>query len=376
MRLRSTIGWPYHAPTMILTNLFKQLFGRRRKESVDESLDELLAAARSTFDAGDLDTASKAVNTALSVKADCGEALFYSGLIAFARNNHQDALAAFRKAAEQEPANENCQYQMALCHQALGDMPAAQGCCKTALAINPDFVNAYFLMSCIELPGPQYTEVLTAVHQSLKPATYLEIGVETGRTIILASPRTSAIGVDPMPQIRHALGSNVRLFPTTSDAFFGQHDVKTEFGGRHVELAFIDGMHHFDFALRDFAQVERHCNRNSIVLVHDCYPFDRRTAERDRATTFWSGDVWRLVIALKKYRPDLDIRTIATPPTGLALIRNLNPDSRELSDHMDEIVAEMMATDYSMLDHDKKGALNWFPNEWSKIEGLLKANAA
>ena len=99
---------------------------------------------------------------------------------------------------------------------------------------------------------------------------------------------------------------------------------------------------------------------------------NRATATRDRATTCWSGDVWRLILALKKHRPDLEIFTIAARPTGLALIRNLDPQSRVLSDNMDKIVAEFMATDYAVLDHNKREMLNWFPNDWTKIEGLLK----
>ena len=41
------------------------------------------------------------------------------------------------------------------------------------------------------------------------------------------------------------------LFPQTSDEFFARNDVGAELGGLPVDLAFIDGMHHFEFALRD-----------------------------------------------------------------------------------------------------------------------------
>ena len=103
--------------------------------------------------------------------------------------------------------------------------------------------------------------------------------------------------------------------------FFAHHDVGALFGGARIELAFIDGMHRFEFALRDFAAVERLADRQATILVHDCYPLDRRTAERVRSTVFWSGDCWRLILALKKHRPDLAINTIATAPTGLAVVR-------------------------------------------------------
>jgi hypothetical protein len=133
-------------------------------------------------------------------------------------------------------------------------------------------------------------------------------------------------------------------------------------------------MHHFEYALRDFANVERHCTRESTILIHDCYPLDRESARRDGTPPFWSGDVWRLILLLKKYRPDLALHTIGTPPTGLALVRNLDPDSRLLSENHDRLTNEFMALDYAHLDDDKPGQLNLVPNDWEGIRALLRAS--
>jgi len=35
---------------------------------------------------------------------------------------------------------------------------------------------------------------------------------------------------------------------------------------------------------------------------------------------FWTGDVWKIVPALIKFRPDLRVFTIACPPTGLTVV--------------------------------------------------------
>jgi len=86
----------------------------------------------------------------------------------------------------------------------------------------------------------------------------------------------------------------------------------------------------------------------------------------------WSGDIWRLIVLLKKYRPDLSISTIGTPPTGLGLVRNLDPNSRFLFDHNDRLCEEFLALDYSYLDEDMPGKLNLFPNEWGKIRALIE----
>ena len=131
------------------------------------------------------------------------------------------------------------------------------------------------------------------------------------------------------------------------------------------------GMHHFDFALRDFINLERLCARESTILVHDCFPIDRASAERERKSTFWSGDIWRLIVLLKKYRPDLRIDTIGTPPTGLGVIRNLDPSSRFLADNVARLSDEFMQLDYGYLRHDRRAKLNLFPNDRESLRRLF-----
>jgi hypothetical protein len=86
---------------------------------------------------------------------------------------------------------------------------------------------------------------------------------------------------------------------------------------------------------------------------------------------FWSGDVWKVVVLLKKHRPDLAIHIIAAPPTGVCVVRNLDPASRFLAEHHERLCAELMALDYSYLETDRAGKLNLFPNDWEKIRPLL-----
>jgi hypothetical protein len=135
-------------------------------------------------------------------------------------------------------------------------------------------------------------------------------------------------------------------------------------------------MHHFEYALRDFMHLEALCERASTILVHDCFPHDRRTALRERETYFWTGDVWRLIVLLKKYRRELSIHTVATPPTGLAVIRNLDPASKFISDNLAALCEEFMALDYSFLAEDRAGKLGLFPNDWERIRTLLDSPRA
>jgi hypothetical protein len=245
--------------------------------------------------------------------------------------------------------------------------------CRQVLASDSNNVQAHSLWSRASLPGDDYLTILDRIHQHLHPRTYVEIGVETGRSLVLAQPGTTSIGIDPRPQLTHRIPSSARIFPKTSDAFFAQHDLFKELGDRPIDLAFLDGMHLFSFALRDFINVERYCTRTSTCLVHDCFPLDERTAACNRATNFWSGDVWKLILCLKKYRPDLKIHTVATAPTGLAIIRGLDAQSTTLRDQLERICDEFAKLPYAVLDSDKNAKLNLVANNWSTVQALFES---
>lgn len=332
----------------------------------------LLSIARTALNDNDFAVAIRAVDAVISTDPYHAEALYYRGLVAYHREDYAAALVAFRAARGSAPTNPDYAFQVAACHIRLGDISSAIQSCQIAMEQHPLDPRPYLLMAQINLPGPVYTDVLAAIHHHLAPRTYLEIGVESGKTLVLAGKDTVAVGVDPAPAIRYSLGANARVHALASDEFFERVDVTAEFGGLPIDLAFIDGMHLFEYALRDFAMIERYCSPQSTILIHDCYPLDRRSAERDRVTAFWSGDVWRLLLLLKKYRSDLAIGTIAAAPTGLAVVRRLNPESRFLGEHMDEIIEEYLGIDYSFLIDDKPGKLSLIPNEWPHVAQLLR----
>lgn len=279
---------------------------------------------------------------------------------------------------EQPPAEDmpSRYYETALADARAGRHSEAIAGCKAALALNPNYQAAHFLLAAIELPGESYFQVLARMHAHLRPQTYIEIGVAKGDSIRFVSPATRTLGVDPEPEIAFELPPNVKIFAQKSDDFFAQHDVRAELGGLPVELAFIDGMHHFEFALRDFMNIEPLCTPASTILIHDVYPLDERTAARDRDTIFWSGDIWRLVLLLRKHRPDLVVHTIGAHPTGLAIVRNLDPQSHYIRDRLDELVEEYLAVDFGVLDGCKAERLALFPNDWARISALLDAPAA
>ena len=274
-------------------------------------------------------------------------------------------------AAKLAPSEAQMLYDTALACHARGETGPALEYCERALRLDPLLAEASDLKAQIILGGERYTKVLERIFEQLRPRTYVEIGVSQGGTLQLARPPTIAIGIDPEPMLKRPLAANHRIFAETSDAFFAGHDLGAELGGVPVDLAFIDGMHHFEFALRDFINLERACSRESTILIHDCYPLDRVSAERTRHGLFWSGDIWRLIVLLKKHRPDLSVHTIGAPPTGLAVVRRLDPGSRVLQENYGRLCEEALALDYAILDEEKPRKLNLFPNDPGKIRTLL-----
>ena len=109
------------------------------------------------------------------------------------------------------------------------------------------------------------------------------------------------------------------------------------------DLAFIDGMHLFEYALRDFMHIERMAKPGTLVVIDDIHPSHPAQAERERRTRVWTGDIWKLHECLAQVRPDLVLIPLDTAPTGLLLVAGLDPDNRVLWNQYNPIVRRYSA---------------------------------
>jgi len=218
-----------------------------------------------------------------------------------------------------------------------------------------------------DLPGAPYMQILERLHEVLDPASYFEIGTDAGRSLALS--QCPSIAIDPDfdfvdPEVLRTIITKpaVSFFNMTSDAFFAAYDPSAILG-RPIDMAFLDGMHRCEFLLRDFINVERHCKRNSVVILHDCVPAEEAITAREQPEgsiqtvlphrhNWWVGDVWRTALLLKRARPDLMITTLDAQPSGLVLITNLDPDSETLAQGYATYVARMMSWRLSELGID------------------------
>jgi hypothetical protein len=191
--------------------------------------------------------------------------------------------------------------------------------------------------------GVNRHQFLRRLHEVYQPRTYFEIGVNDGRSLALS--RVPTVAVDPAHRITTELHCDLHLVKATSDDFFAREKPLEHLGGTPIDLAFIDGMHLFEYALRDFINVERHAARSSVVVFDDQLPRSVDEAARDRHTGPWTGDVYKIIPTLQRYRPDLRLAVLDTDPTGVVVVFGLDPSNSVLADRYDEILDRFLVED-------------------------------
>lgn len=218
--------------------------------------------------------------------------------------------------------------------------------------------------------GVDYRKFLDALHQQLLFDWYLEIGSQTGMS--LAKSQSPSIAVDPVFRIRYDIAGNkphLHLYQQTSDDFFAAGHLKTL--KARPDFAFLDGMHLFEYLLRDFMNTEAAAKPTSVIALHDCCPFSHLMTTRDIDNIPrgpWTGDVWKLIPILQEYRPDLTLQVLDCAPTGLVVVTNLDPKSKALTKAYDEILARY--TDLSLQAY----GVRRFYDSFTYVDAVALAN--
>jgi hypothetical protein len=160
---------------------------------------------------------------------------------------------------------------------------------------------------------------LTALTQQKGFRNYLEIGVFNGH-IFFRIRSSFKVAVDPafifgngrkaVKLLINPYNYYNRYFRKTSDDFFGQ-DAPQVFANKKIELALVDGMHEYEFALRDVENILNYSSEEVVILLHDCNPVTRDAScsyeewEDRKFSGTWNGDVWKTVLYLRSQRKDL-----------------------------------------------------------------------
>ena len=107
-----------------------------------------------------------------------------------------------------------------------------------------------------------HLNALAIAHAMLKPHSYVEIGCRNGHSLSLA--RCPSVAIDPAFSHTCPLLAPTRFFRETSDDFSAPPNV-AEILKQPLDLAFIDGMHLVEFALRDFMNLEQHAAQHAVI---------------------------------------------------------------------------------------------------------------
>jgi hypothetical protein len=194
--------------------------------------------------------------------------------------------------------------------------------------------------------GTRYLNFMGWLHSELLFDWYMEIGCRKGDSF--APVRSKTIAVDPFFRAEiDIIGKKpaLHVFQATSDAFFKGGFLQRN--GIRLSVSFLDGMHLFEYLLRDFMNTEAASDPKGVIMMHDLVPHDLAMTTRDLSAIRgnWTGDVWKLLPILQRWRPDLTLTMLNLRPTGVLCASNLSPGNRVLQDNYDAIVAEFMAQD-------------------------------
>jgi hypothetical protein len=169
---------------------------------------------------------------------------------------------------------------------------------------------------------------------------YLEIGVFNGH-VFFKIKSTFKIAVDPefkfdtLREIGKIIINPYNLFnkyfSKTSDDFFVE-DAPRLFGQNKIDIALVDGMHEYEYALRDVENILSYLSDDGVIIMHDCNPATKEAArtygewKETGSSGQWNGDVWKAIVHLRSFRKDIDVFVLDCD-YGLGIITKRKPES-------------------------------------------------
>jgi hypothetical protein len=204
---------------------------------------------------------------------------------------------------------------------------------------------------------------LLAILNSSK-TNYLEIGIAHGYTIE-AVEASKKIGIDPFLKCKVGKRKDITLYEETSEKYFNK------LTNEKFDVIFIDGSHTFREAYFDLINSINSLKDEGFILMDDTVPEDkfsalsdhelcnslRKRSEIDRET--WSGDVYKVILALNKYHKNLVVKTIISPQHPQSVIFKLKPSQVEQKISEDQLF-EFSNTTFDEIFEDFKIANSVF----------------
>jgi hypothetical protein len=184
-----------------------------------------------------------------------------------------------------------------------------------------------------------------------KSKNYLEIGVFNGHVFFKVKSKFK-IAVDPEFQFDflRKFGKTLlnpynlfnKYFLKTSDLFFSEVAPNLLLN-KKIDIALVDGMHEYHYALRDVENTLNYLDNDGIIIMHDCNPLTEEASitfsewEAKGMTGTWNGDLWKTIVHLRSVRKDINV-FVLNCDHGLGIIAKRKPENT-LNFSADEINA-------------------------------------
>lgn len=346
------------------------------------TIKEILVAAAKDHQAGKFQSALNAYQKVLSIEPNQADANHNIGLILVTFHRSKEALSFLKKALDSNPRVElfwisyidallkaNA-IDAALAALKIGEAVLSDARCQTFIdrTLTPsDLLSGGKLLQALD---NQYLDFFRVLHNKSYDG-YFEIGTRKGSSLQLS--QSPSVAIDPFFQLTHNPIGNKNyclLFQETSDSFF--QNTLHRFSDLKCQLAFIDGMHLFEFALRDFINLCKCRTEDALFLFHDPLPWTYEMATRDNTTLgrneAWTGDIWKLIPILIAAGFKDHLKVITAAPSGLLAI--FNPP-KELVEKLEEDY-EDICRNWINIEFNKQSCEALYqPNVFVKPEAYL-----
>jgi Methyltransferase domain len=215
-------------------------------------------------------------------------------------------------------------------------------------------------------------DVIQYLIDKKKYKRYLEIGVFKGE-VFFSVKAMRKYAVDPafsftmqmryQVMLKNPANIRARYFRKTSDVFF-QEDAPKLFSKKKIDICFIDGMHEFEYALRDVENALQYLDEGGVIVLHDCNPLTAEATisfadwEKKNYAGPWNGDVWKTIVYLRSLRDDINVFTLDTDH-GLGIVVKGIPDYK-----LDISPEQLKNFSYGELNANRKNWLNLKPETY------------
>jgi tetratricopeptide (TPR) repeat protein len=180
----------------------------------------------------------------------------------------------------------------------------------------------YGALAQAKFPDEDIGSILSYLHSHSKFQSYLEI-VNWDQDIGNSLAKTNTTTISISHQTLKISTSNRYFFKAHPNLFFNKVNlsdiIQSKLG--MIYIASDNDLPQFLIAL---IYLSDYITPKTIICVKNTYPLDGITSSERKYTSFWTGNIWKLVPVLKEFFPSINIKTLKAFPAGVSIMNNFD----------------------------------------------------